>query len=326
MLVNCVAYRHGHKLADVELRDIRTYLAQPDCFVWVALRDPDDAELATLQEAFDLHELAVEDLGHRHDVVARPKIEEYGEALLVVMNTVEMDATGEIQLGEMCVMLARNYVLSVRRRSARGFQDLRVHTEQEPELLRHGPGFVLYRLMDAVVERYFPVVDAIETELETLERSLFRRGAPPRQSVELLYYAKQRLATVKHAAGPLLESAGKLFGGRVPPVCAGLGAYFRDVHDHLVRIDQSIEGARETVNTAVQVALAMAATEHGEVTRRLAAYAALVAVPTMIVGIYGMNFEAMPELQWTFGYPLVLGAIGAIDAFLFYRFRKARWL
>jgi magnesium transporter len=137
---------------------------------------------------------------------------------------------------------------------------------------------------------------------------------------------KQKLTTMKHATAPLQENVGKLYGGRVPNVCAGLGEYFRDVYDHLVRINQSIDAARETVNTAIQVALAMVATSQGEITRRLAAYAALVAVPTMIAGIYGMNFRHMPELGWVAGYPLAVSAMVVIDAVLFWRFRKAGWI
>jgi magnesium transporter len=258
--------------------------------------------------------------------VARPKVEEYGDTLFVVLNTVELLPTDEIKVGEMSVFVGRNYVLSVRRRAERGFREVRANAERRPALLRRGPGFVLYALMDAVVDRYFPVLEAVEMELEVIEERLFSPGASPRENIESLYYVKQQLTALKHSAGPLLENASKLFGGRVPPACAGLGEYFRDVYDHLVRINQSIDAARETVGTAIQVALAMVATRQGEITRMLAAYAALVAVPTMIAGIYGMNFQHMPELEWTFGYPLVLGAIVAIDAFLFWRFRKAGWL
>ena len=256
----------------------------------------------------------------------RPKVEEEGVTLFVVLNTVELLPTDEIKVGEMSVFVGRNYVLSVRRRAERGFREVRSNAERQPALLRRGPGFVLYALMDAVVDRYFPVLEAVEMELELVEERLFTPGASPRENIESLYYVKQQLTTLKHSAGPLLENASKLFGGRVPPVCAGVGEYFRDVYDHLVRINQSIDAARETVGTAIQVALAMVATRQGEITRMLAAYAALVAVPTMIAGIYGMNFKHMPELDWTFGYPLVLGAIVTIDAFLFSRFRKAGWL
>ena len=325
MLINCVAYREGRKVAHVELRDVHTYLQQAGTFVWVALHEPTQAELATMQEEFDLHDLAVEDAGHSHEAVARAKIEEYGDALFVVLNTAEFTPTDEIKIGEVGIFVGKNYVLSVRRRTERGFRDVRSRVEREPELLRHGSGYVLYALMDAVVDRYFPVLDAVEAELEAIEEQLFA-GDDPRGSIEALYYVKQELTTLKHATAPLLEATAKLFGGRVPHTCAGLGEYFRDVYDHLIRINQSIDAARETVSTAIQVNLAMVQVSESEVTKRLAAYGALVAVPTMIVGVYGMNFAQMPELKWTLGYPLVMALIGLIDGLLFYRFRKAGWL
>jgi magnesium transporter len=321
MLVNCVAYRDGRKLADIQQREIKSYLARPDCFVWVALKDAGAAELAEMQDEFDLHELAVEDARQGNQ---RPKLEEYGDSLFVVLHTVEV-AGEELNVGEVDVFVGRNYVLSARQSAERGFQDVRARCEREPDLLRHGPGYVLYTLMDAVVDRYLPVLDAVEAELEALEEQIFT-GKAPRENIESLYYVKQKLMVLKHAAGPLLDASSRLFGGRVPQSCAGLGEYFRDVYDHLVRLNQSIDTLRDTVTTALQVNLAMITIGESEVTKRLAAYAALVAVPTMIAGIYGMNFEHMPELDWAFGYPLSIVAMVAIDAYLFYRFRKAGWL
>jgi magnesium transporter len=321
MLVNCVAYEDGRKLADIELGDIHTYLERPGCFVWVALKDATPDELEQMRVQFDLHPLAVEDARHGHQ---RPKIEEYGDQIFVVLHTVEV-AGDELHIGEVDIFAGRNFVLSVRSRTERGFQEVRTRAEREPELLRHGAGYVLYALMDATVDRYFPVLDAIEMQLEKVEEQLFG-GNTPRENIESLYYVKQQLTTLKHATAPLVETVGKLFGGRVPHVCAGLGEYFRDVYDHLIRINQSIDAARETVNTAIQVALAMVNMGHGEITKRLAAYAALVAVPTMIAGVYGMNFQHMPELTWTLGYPLSIGLMAVIDIFLFVRFRRAGWL
>ncbi|HEU5176960.1 MAG TPA: magnesium/cobalt transporter CorA [Burkholderiales bacterium] len=323
MLINCVAYQDGRKLADIDKREISNYLAKPGCFVWVALADATQDELAEMQEEFGLHELAVEDARHGHQ---RPKIEEYGDSLFVVMHTVEFTPTDEIKVGEVAIFVGRNYVLSVRSRTERGFKEVRARVEREPELLQAGSGYVLYALMDAVVDRYFPVLDAIESELERVEEDLFRDGASPRQNIEALYYVKQQLTMLRHASGPAQEHAGKLFGGRVPLACHGLTEYFRDVYDHLVRINQAIDAARETTNTAIQVALAMVNMGHGEITKRLAAYAALVAVPTMIAGVYGMNFDYMPELKWTFGYPLSILAMLVIDGILFFRFRKAGWI
>jgi magnesium transporter len=321
MLINCVVYQEGRKLADIDFREIHSYLARPGCFVWVALKEATEAELEQMREEFDLHPLAVEDARHGHQ---RPKIEEYGDQLFVVLHTVEVGGE-ELSVGEVNIFVGRNFVLSVRSRTERGFQEVRARVEREPDLLRYGAGYVLYALMDAVVDRYFPVLDAVEMQLEKIEERLFG-GASPRENIEALYYVKQQLTILKHAGAPLLETTGKLYGGRVPQVCAGLGEYFRDVYDHLIRINQSIDAARDTVNTAIQVALAMVNQQHGEITKRLAAYAALVAVPTMIAGVYGMNFKHMPELDWTLGYPVSIGLMAGIDAFLFTRFRKAGWL
>ena len=225
----------------------------------------------------------------------------------------------------MAIFVGRNYVLSVRRGTERGFTDVRARSEREPELLRYGSGYVFYAIMDAVVDRYFPVLDALEIDLEKVEKRIFS-GRTNREIIEALYDLKQKLMTLKHATGPLLEATGKLYGGRVPQPCARLQEYFRDIYDHLVRLNQSIESLREMVTTAITVNLSLLTIQESEVTKRLAAYAALVAVPTMIAGIYGMNFHNMPELTWEWGYPVSVATMASIDAYLFYRFRKAKWL
>jgi len=322
MLVNCVAYQDGKKLADIDRHQISEYVKRPDCFVWVALQDPEDRELAEMQEEFGLHPLAVEDARHGHQ---RPKIEEYGDEVFAVLHVVE-PAGDELRVGEVAVFVGRNFVLSIRSHAQRGFRDVRARCEREPELLRYGAGYVLYALMDAVVDRYFPVLDALESELEQIEERIFLPTTSARTNIEALYYVKQRVMTLKHAAGPLLDAVSKLHGGRVPQVCAGLGEYFRDVGDHLVRVNQTIDSVRDMVTTAIQVSLATITIGESEVTKRLAAYAALVAVPTMIAGVYGMNFEHMPELHWQLGYPFAVWLMIGLDAILFWRFRKAGWL
>jgi magnesium transporter len=321
MLINCVAYENGRKLADIARNEISDYLKRPGCFVWVALYEPERGELEAMQEEFDLHELAVEDAQHGHQ---RPKIEEYGDSLFVVLHTIELEAK-ELRVGELSIFAGLNYLLSVRHGTRRGFADVRARCEREPELLKHGSGFVLYALMDTAVDRYFPVVEALETEFENIEDQIFGGGLA-RRNIESLYALKQKLMILKHAAGPLLDSVGKLYGGRVPQVCIGTQEYFRDVYDHLTRINQTIDTTRDSVTTAMSVSLSLIQLQNSEMTKRLAAYAALVAVPTMIAGVYGMNFEHMPELKWTFGYPLAVGAMVVIDAWLFSRFRKAGWL
>jgi magnesium transporter len=202
---------------------------------------------------------------------------------------------------------------------------VRARCEREPENLKYGSGFVFYALIDAVVDRYFPVLDAIEDEFEQFEEQIFT-GNSLRANIEGLYYVRQKLTTLQHAVVPLLEAVGKLYGGRVPQVCAGLQEYYRDVYDHLVRISQTINSQRDTVTTAIQVNVAMITFSETEVTKRLAAWGALIAVPTFIASLYGMNFKHMPELDWELGYPVAVGAMALINIVLFRRFRKAGWL
>jgi magnesium transporter len=321
MLINCAAYQNGKKLGDIRQDEIHNYLSRPGCFVWVALKEATPEELAEMQKQFGLHELAVEDASHGHQ---RPKLEEYGDSLYAVVHTVEM-AGDELKVGELSIFAGRNYLLSVRNRTEQGFTSVRARTEREPHLLKHGSGFVLYALIDTVVDRYFPVIERLEDELEQVERHIFS-GMPARENIEALYELRQKLMTLKHATGPLQEYVGKLHGGRVPEVCVRTQEYFRDIDDHLSRINQSIDSLRDMVITATTVNLSLITLQEGETVKRLAAYGALVAVPTMIAGIYGMNFEHMPELKWAWGYPVALALMVAIDAYLFYLFRKARWL
>jgi len=321
MLINCVVYQEGRKLADIPVEEIASTLRRPGTFVWVALRDATAEELAQMQREFDLHELAVEDALKGHQ---RPKLEEFGPTLFAVMQLIEAEPAGW-QVGEVAVFVGPNFVLSVRNRSTQHFLGVRERCEREPELLRHGAGFVFYALMDAVVDRYFPLVDTLETELEAIESQIFEPGTA-RTNIERLYALKRRATLLRHAVAPLLEVADKLHGGRVPPVCTGVQDYFRDVQDHLIRIQSGIDKVRDTISTAIQVNVSMVAIDQGETTKRLAAWAAVFAVCTALVGVWGMNFEHMPELKWRYGYAMALGAIATAAALMYWRFRRAGWL
>jgi len=321
MLINCAAYQSGKKLGDIRKEEIHDYLNRPGAFVWVALKDATPEELDEMQRQFDLHELAVEDARHGHQ---RPKIEEYGDSLFAVLHMIEPEGD-QLHVGELSIFVGKNYVLSVRNRAQQGFASVRTRSEHEPHLLKHGAGFVFYALIDTVVDRYFPILDAVEDELEEVEARIFD-GSPGRANIEALYAIKQKLMVLKHAVGPLQEALGRLYGGRVPAVCAYTQEYFRDIADHLQRINQSIDSQRDMVITALSVNLSMITIGEAETVKRLAAYAALVAVPTMIAGVYGMNFEYMPELKSVWGYPLALALMVGIDVYLFMRFRKAKWL
>ena len=321
MLINCVAYQEGKKLCDIPIEDISDYVQHPDCFVWVALKDAEPAELKEMQEEFCLHELAVEDAQSGHQ---RPKIEEYGESLFAVMHVLEM-RDKEIHVGEVDVFVGSNYVLSVRNRSQHNFLGVRERCEREPHHLMLGSAFVLYALMDAVVDRYFPIVDAIESELEIIEEQIFTKGSQ-RDNIQKLYQLKRKVITLKHAVTPLLEAVGKLDGGRVPAIVVDTKDYFRDVHDHLYRINASIDSIRDTIATAIQVNLSMVAIDEGEVNKRLAAWAAIFGVATAFVGVWGMNFEFMPELKLKYAYPAALALVASVCSYLYYRFKKSGWL
>ncbi|MEO8753587.1 MAG: magnesium/cobalt transporter CorA [Casimicrobiaceae bacterium] len=326
MLISCVAYQNGRKLADIPSEDISEYVSRPDCFVWVALFEPSMDELDEMAEEFGLHELAVDDARHGHQ---RPKIEEYGDSLFAVLHTIEReksaDGSDELVTGEVDLFVGPNYVLTVRHRTHLGFAAVRARTEREPDLLKFGSGYVFYAVMDNVVDRYFPVIDALESELETIEEQIFERNAA-RSNIESLYALKKKLMILKHAVDPLMEATGRLYGGRVPQICTGMSEYFRDVYDHLHRIHATLEGIREMLTTAIQVNLGMISLSESEVTKKLAAWAAIIAVPTMVAGIYGMNFKNMPELDWIWGYPMALLLMIAIDVYLYFNFRKVKWL
>jgi magnesium transporter len=321
MLLNCVAYQEGKKLSDIPVERISEVLHTPGTFVWVAMRDPDQAEMEAMRREFGLHELAVEDALRGHQ---RPKIEEYGDSLFAIIQLVDIDG-GELSVGEVAVFVGPNYVLSVRSRAKQTFLGVRDRCEREPHLLKQGASFVLYALMDAAVDRYFPVVDALETELEAIEDRIFEKGGQ-RANIERLYELKRKVMCLRHAVVPLIEGVSKLYGGRVPAVCTHSQEYFRDVYDHLLRINASIDDLRDTATTAMQVNLSMVTIEESEVNKRLAAWAGIFAVATAFAGIWGMNFKNMPELDWDYGYPAALVTIALACGLLYRRFKKTGWL
>lgn len=322
MLINCVLYQEGKKIRDIPMDENSSWSAdEDDTFVWVALKDPTPDELAIVQRQFGLHELAVEDALQGHQ---RPKIQEYGDSLFFVVPMVDL-VQGELRMGEVDVFVGPHYVVSVRNRSEHGFLGVRSRAEREPHLLRQGSAFVAYALLDAVVDRYFPVLEALEAELDQIEGQIFTRGAG-RNNIERLYVLKNKVQELRHAVSPLMEAVGKLTGSRVPRLCAPSQEYFRNVYDHLRRISSAIESIRDTISTAIQVNLSMVTIEESEITKRLAAWAAIVAVIPAMAGIWGMNFSYMPDLQWAYGYPAALALMGVVCGFLYLRFRAAKWL
>ena len=310
MIINCAAYQQGQKIADLAVEAIKDYLDKPDVFVW---------------RVFNLNSLALDDAKQGHQ---RPKIEEYADSLFAVLHVLEFDADETLHLGEVNLFVSLNYLISVRRRSTVGFADVRERCEREPELLKNGTVFVLYAIMDAVVDRYFPIVTQLEQKLEAIEENIFSRSASTRVSIEALYDLKKQQMIVQHAVASLLDAVSKLHGhgGRVPPLFKHMQDYFRDISDHMMRLTKSIENIREMTTTAINVNLAMISLIDAEVTKKLASYGALFALPTAIAGIYGMNFKFIPELSWTYGYPYALSLMVILDVCLWFKFRRVGWL
>lgn len=320
MLINSSYYESGQKIRDIEPDAIQIRKAVPG-FYWLAYEHPDDETINQLANQFELPKLAAEDVQHSSQY---PKLEEYDDTLFTVLDLLEY-RDGDIRIGELAIFVRSDLVLSFRKDSDRSFKSVRQRCEREPENLRHGAGFVFYALMDAVVDHYFPVIEALEVELEAIEQTL----ANPQShlnTINRLYALKRKVTRVRHAILPLREVCGKLYGGRVPAQVNGLGDYFRDISDHLGRLTQILESLRDTITLAVQVAMANTTVEQTITTRRLAAWAAIFAVPTIFTGIWGMNFHHMPELQWELGYPLAMGSMAGITVWLYKRLRKRGWL
>jgi magnesium transporter len=320
-VVNCAAYAEGCRVADIPVEDISEVLKLADQFVWVGLYEPDQSLLRKVQEEFGLHDLAIEDALAAHQ---RPKLEEYGNTLFIVLRTVQL-VGGECALGETHIFFGPKYVVSVRHGSSLSYAEVRKRCESTPHLLKKGPAFVLYALMDFIVDHYFPVVDALEERLEEIEAEIFS-GEPDRDTVEEIYKLKRDLLVMKRAVGPLVDVCNRLMRYDASMIADDVRPYFRDVYDHVIRINETIDTTRELVTSALEAKLSLTSVNQSEIMKKLAAWAAILAVPTMIAGIYGMNFEFMPELHWQHGYFVVLAIIGAACGMMYWRFKRAGWL
>jgi len=320
-VVNCAAYHEGTKVGDVPLDDIDQVLRHGDRFVWIGLHEPDAALLEKIRREFGLHELAVEDAHNAHQ---RPKLEEYGGSLFVVLRTAQL-VDGRIEFGETHVFIGERYVVTIRHGSSPSYAEVRKRCESTPHLLSKGPGFVLYAIMDFVVDHYFPVVDGLEDQLETIEEEVFE-GTFDRDTTQRIYRLKRDMVSLKRAVSPLVEVCNRLVRYDTRFVADDVRPYFRDVYDHVIRINETIDNLRELLTTALEAHLSLATVRQNDVMKQLAAWAAILAVPTAIAGIYGMNFDVMPELHWRFGYPVVLCLTVALCATLFWRFKRADWL
>lgn len=320
MVANCVAYRDGKKIRDITIEEISDFIEQPGTFVWLGLYEPDEALMRKVQEEFGLHDLAVEDAWRAHQ---RPKLEAYGDTLFVVLHTARM-TDGTLDFGETHLFVGSRYVVTVRHGASSAYKDVRARCETEPELLAKGPGYVLYAVLDFVIDQYFPIVEDLEDELEEIEERIFRSRTDS-DAVENAYDLKSKMMAVRRAVLPVVQICNDLPVYRVL-IAEEIRPYFRDIADHAQRILDVVDSGREMVNTALTVNLTLLSMKHSEVMKRLAGWGAILAIPTMIGGIYGMNFETMPELQWTFGYPVVLGVMFTVCLLVYRRLKRAGWL
>lgn len=320
-VVNCSAYRHGAKLRDLTIDEISDVLQDPEAFVWVGLYEPDQDLLRKLQEEFGLHELAIEDASNAHQ---RPKLEEYGDSLFLVLHTAMLEGTA-IAVGETHIFVGRQFVVTVRHGRSDSFAGVRARVEGLPDRLARGPGYVLYALADFIVDQYRPCMDALQARFRALEQQLFVPRTKD-DSLEDFYVLKNELIELQAAADPLIDICNQLlrFHGAIIP--RETRVYYRDVLDHVKRVTSDADRMREMINAAMQVALAQITIRQNEVVKRLAGWAGILAVPTMVFSLYGMNFEFMPELNWRWSYPLLMGALVVSCVVLYRRMKRIGWL
>jgi magnesium transporter len=322
-VVNCAAYSDGRRVAGIEIDNIHDSLKQPDKFVWVGLHEPGEETLQKFQREFNLHDLAIEDAHNAHQ---RPKIETYGDTLFVVLRTAQINKkTDQIDFGETHFFVGPNFLVTIRHGSSIPYTDVRRRCESTPHLLRKGQGFALYAVMDSIVDQYFPVVETLEEELQKIEEKVFKEK-PTRETTEHIYQLKRQLLEVKRAVSPLIDICNRLMRFDIKLISSETQPYFRDIYDHAVRINEMVDHTRELLNTALEANFSLISISHGEVSRKFAGWAAIIAVPTMIAGFYGMNFKFMPELNWYYGYPIVVTVTISLCVFIYFLFRRSGWL
>jgi magnesium transporter len=319
-LVAAHVYKDGRRLRPAALTDEGLALSS-DEFVWIGLVDPEESELRVLERRFDLHPLAVEDALAAHQL---PKVEIYGSELFVVAMTAQ-HCNDEISYGETHVFVGRNYVITVRHGSARAHTILREQLEASPILLRHGPDYILHAVLDFIVDGYLPIVDEVEEQVLAMEQETLDAFLS-RADVTRLFLLRRQILRFRRILGPMEEVASRLEHLDIPCIDPETRPYYRDVADHVRRVATRLDGLRDVVATVFEVANLLEQQRQGVITRKLAAWAAILAVPTAVAGIYGMNFEHMPELHWRFGYGAVLLGMATICSLLFLRFRQAKWL
>ena len=324
MIVDCALYHHG--VREVSPEDFSDALdiarAQGSSFMWVGLHDPTAEELAKVAAEFSLHALAIEDALKAHQ---RPKVEEYDDSLFVVLKTVRYDEESQqIELGDLMLFVGDSFIVTVRHGKGRALTNLRKRLEAQHDLLECGPSAVLYAIADKVVDDYQAIAAALEEDIEEVEQQIF--STERNNSGGRIYNLKREVIEFRHAVEPLVEPMARLASGAVPHVHERMQPFFRDIADHAVRVSEQVQGFDDLLTSVLNANLAQVSVQQNEDMRRISAWVAIAAVPTAIAGIYGMNFDHMPELRWQFGYPGVLALMAGICLTLYRGFKRNHWL
>ena len=314
-------YREGERVRALDIGQPNPCSGHAGEFAWIGLIDPTPEELTRLQETFGLHPLAVEDALKANQL---PKVDVYGEQLFVLARTAQFEGD-QITYGETAIFVGRNHIITVRHGSGRGHTDLRAQLEAAPKLLAHGVDYVLHGVLDFIVDGYLPIVETIEEDVLDIEQRAIDNFLD-RDQVTHLFHLRRQLTRFQRILGPMSEVCSKLVRLDLPCVDAESRPYFSDVLDHVRRVQTMVDALREVLTSVFEVSSLLEQKRQGVITRQLAAWAAILAVPTAIAGIYGMNFENMPELKTQYGYFIVLGVIATLCITLFLRFKRAGWL
>ncbi|MBZ3902601.1 MULTISPECIES: magnesium/cobalt transporter CorA [Streptomyces] len=330
MIVDCAIYRDGRRTeGPADLSDALSQCrAVGEAFVWIGLYEPTEDEFAQVTEEFALHPLAVEDALKAHQ---RPKLEVYDDSLFVVLKPVEYEPENDVvSAGEVMVFIGDSFVVTVRHGEQAPLAAVRRRLEAEPEMLRHGPTAVLYSIADAVVDHYVDVASELGTDLEELETEVFSPASGgSRHTASGIYAFKRQILEFRRATGPLAQPLARLagvLGGRVPFVPDAARPFFRDVNDHLTRVNETVEGLDRLVSDILSAHLAQMSVRQNDDVRKISAWAAMAAVPTMVAGVYGMNFDHMPELHWVWAYPALIGTLVVLEFALHRLFKRRGWL
>ena len=323
MIVDCAVYERGRRQnGDLALGEAFRRCQGNEEFVWLGMHEPTKDEFESVQREFQLHELAVEDAINAHQ---RPKLEVYGDTIFVVLKTARyVDSEEVVEFGEILIFLGKGFVVTVRHGPASDLHEVRQEVESDPERLKRGPGAVLHAIVDRVVDDYVPAIEGLRVDVEEVESEVF---SPDRKSsAQRIYALKREVLEFSRATAPLVDPIDRLAEGRYDLVHEEGRHYFRDVSDHLKRVNDQLESFSDLLTSVLSANLTQVTVQQNEDVRKISAAVALIAVPTMIAGIYGMNFDHMPELGWQYGYPLALGFMLGVCAVMYRYFKRAGWL